>query len=122
MKYNLNKLKEFINNELSKVKFNQSTKGFKYLEEAIFICVINDDAIDNLSKNVFPKIANEHNEKTSFNVKWCIEQIINTMYNNTDGNILCQNYNLEINSKSTLKHIIYTILCKCYRHKNELRT
>lgn len=104
-------IRKFIRKELSKFKFNQYTKGFKYLEEAIYICIIDIDAIENLTKNVFPIIAKIYNEKSFYHVKWCINQVVNTMYNNTEMDIICKYFNMDVNLKPTLKFIIYTIVC-----------
>lgn len=104
-------IKEFILKELSKFNFKKYTKGFKYLNEAIFICIKNTDALDNLHKNVFPLIAKKYSEKSPLNVKWCIEQIVKTMYNNTEIKILCNYFNIQENIRPSLKFIIYTIVC-----------
>jgi len=109
------KIKDFIFNELSKLKFQKYTKGFKYLEEAIFICIMDEDAIDNLTKSVFPIIAKKHKEKSELNIKWCINQVINTMYNNTEMDTICKYFNLDKNLKPSLKYIIYTIVCNYRR-------
>ena len=60
---NDNDIKKFIYNELSKFNFKRETKGFKYLCDAIFICIKDENALDNLSKNVFPQIAKKYNDK-----------------------------------------------------------
>lgn len=104
--------KQFIIKELSKFKFQQYTKGFKYLVETIYLSIINENALDNLSKNVFPIIAEKYNEKSFFNVKWCIDKVIASMYNNTDMKIICNYFHLEYNMKPSLKFIVYTIVCK----------
>lgn len=106
------KTKEFIFKELSNFKFKKYTKGFKYLNESVYLCIKNSDAIDNLSQNVFPIIANKYNEKSPLNVKWCIEQSITTMYNNTEENRVCKYFGVEGNTKPSLKLIIYTVVCK----------
>jgi len=46
---NDNDIKKFIYNELSKFNFKRETKGFKYLCDAIFICIKEENALDNLS-------------------------------------------------------------------------
>ena len=109
------KIRDFIFKELSNFKFKKYTKGFKYLNEAIFICINDIDALDNLSKNVFPIIANKFNEKSILNVKWCIEQVVKTMYNNTEIHILCNYFDIDECIKPSLKFIIYTIVCKYYK-------
>lgn len=107
--------KQFIIKELSKFKFQQYTKGFKYLVEAIYLSIIDENALDNLSKNVFPIIAKKYNEKSFFNVKWCIDKVIEGMYNFTDINIISNYFNLDYNMKPSLKFIVYTVVCK-YKH------
>lgn len=72
----------------------------------------------NINKNVFPKITAKYNEKSYFNVKWCIEQVINTMYNNTKLDIISKYFNLDYISKPSLKLIIYTIVCKYERNNS----
>lgn len=100
----------FIFKELSKFNFKKQTKGFKYLCDAILICIKDENALDNLSKYVFPKIAKRYNEKTPYNVKWCIEQVIKTMYNNTEIEVICNYFNIDMNTKISLKFIVYTIV------------
>ena len=63
----------------------------------------------------FPKIATKYNEKSLYNVKWCIDQVIKTMYNNTEISTLCNYFGIEENIKPSLKFIIYTIVCKYNR-------
>lgn len=109
-------IKKFILTELKKFNFKVYTKGYKYLKEAIYMCIVDEDALDNLSKNVFPYIAEKYNEKSYLNVKWCINQVINTMYNNTKPDIISKYFNLEYDVKPSLKLIIYTIVCN-YTYK-----
>lgn len=104
--------KQFIIKELSKFSFQQYTKGFKYLVEVIYLSIINENALNNLSKNVFPVVAKRYNEKSFFNVRWCIDKVIESMYNNTDMKIMCNYFNLDYNMKPSLKFIVYTIVCK----------
>lgn len=103
--------KEFILKELSKFNFKRYTKGFRYLNESIYICIKDSAAMDNLQKNVFPYIAKKYNESSLLKVKWCIEQAIKTMYNNTEQSIICEYFNIEESLKPSLKFIIYTIVC-----------
>ena len=104
-------IKRYIQNELYKFEFKRYTKGYKYLTETIYLSIIEDGAIDNLTKNVFPKIAKKYHEKSYLNVKWCIEQVINTMYNNTKIDIICDYFHVGSNIKPSLKFIVYTIMC-----------
>lgn len=78
-----------------------------------------EDSIENLTCNIFPKIAEKYKEKSYINVKWCINQVINTMYNNTSMDIISKYFNLEENVKPSLKFIIYTIVNK-YNRKYQI--
>lgn len=111
---NEKEIRNFIVNELSNLEFKQCTKGFKYLCEAIYICIDDINALDNICKNVYPKIAFKYSEKSYLNVKWCIEQVITTMYNNTDMKVLCDFFKINENLKPSTKYIIYTIVSKYY--------
>lgn len=111
---NEKEIRNFIVNELSNLEFKQYTKGFKYLCEAIYICIDDINALDNICKNVYPKIALKYNEKSYLNVKWCIEQVITTMYNNTDMKALYDFFKINENLKPSTKYIIYTIVSKYY--------
>jgi len=108
------KIRDFIYKELSKFNFRRYTKGFKYLSEAIYICIKDENSIENLSKNVFPKILEKYNEKSIYNVKLCIDQVIKTMYNNTNIRIISEYFNLDEDLKPSLKFIVYCIVCKYY--------
>ncbi|MCI9064232.1 MAG: hypothetical protein HFJ17_06495 [Clostridia bacterium] len=102
----------FILNELSKFNMKRCSKGFKYLSEAILICIKDPDYLDNLTKYVFPIIAKKYNEKSLLNVKWCIDQILKTMYNNTSISLIASYFNIDENLKPSLKLVIYTIVSK----------
>lgn len=105
-------IKEFIKKELGNFKFMRISMGYRYLVDAIFICIKDPNAMNNLNKYVFPKLAEKYNAMSYIHVKWCIEQTIKTMYNNTDANILCQYFNLGKYIKPSLKFFIYTIVSK----------
>lgn len=105
------RIKNFIEVELCKFNFKRGTKGYKYLKESIYLCIVNENAIDNLSKNVFPKVAKRYNEKSYLSIKWCIDQCITTMYNNTPISTISNYFMLSDNLKPSLKLIIYTIIC-----------
>lgn len=110
------KIMNYIHKELSKFNFKKQTKGFKYLCEAIAICIDDENLLDNLSKFVFPKIAEKYNEKSPYNIKWCIDQVIKTMYNNTKIEIICNYFEIDEYIKPSLKFIVYTIVCN-YKNK-----
>lgn len=109
------KIKNYIIKELLKFRVQRGSKGFKYLVETIYLVIIDIDALDNLSKNVFPIIAKKYKEKSPLNVKWCIDKVIQTMYNNTEMEKISKYFNLEYNIKPSLKCIVYTIVCNFYK-------
>ena len=109
-------IKKCILDELKNFNFKFYSKGFKYLTEVIYMCILNEDLLENLTKNVFPKIAKKYNEKSYLNVKWCIEQVIKTMYNNTKIEVISNYFNLDYNLKPSLKFIVYVIVSK-YNNK-----
>lgn len=112
-----NKIRNYIYNELSKLNFKKETKGFRYLSEAIYLSIADENAIENLSKNVFPMIAKKFNAKNPKNIKWCMNRVIDTMYCNTRMKTLCEYFKLEKDQKPTLKFIIYFIVCKYYNNE-----
>ncbi len=108
------KVKEFISKELLKFNFIRCTKGYKYLKESILLCINNIDNMENLNKNIFTQIAIKYNEKSFFNVKWCIEQSLKTMINNTKISVISTYFNLDENIRPSVKFFIYTIVSKYY--------
>lgn len=112
-----NKIRNYIFNELSKLNFKKETKGFRYLNEAIYLSIVDENAIENLSKNVLPMIAKKFKAKNPKNIKWCMNRVIDTMYCNTNMKTLCKYFEMEKDQKPTLKFIIYFIVCKYYNNE-----
>lgn len=111
------KMKEYIFKELSDLKFVRCSKGYTYLNEAILMCIKNVNLANNLSKNVYTAIAKKYNEKSPRNVKGCIEQTINTMFNNTKPETLYKHFYTDKYEKPTLKLIIWVIVNRYEWHK-----
>lgn len=111
-------IKKFITGELCNFEFIRISMGYRYLIDAILICIKDPNAIDNLNQNVFPKIAEKYNVTSYIHIKWCIEQLIKTMYNNTNSKVMSDYFMLDEDKKPTLKYIIYTIVTK-YEWKYE---
>lgn len=105
-------IKEFIKKELGNFQFIRISMGYRYLVDAIFICIKDQNALNNLNQNVFPKLAEKYNALSYIHIKWCIEQSIRTMYNNTDSKILSKYFNLDEDKRPSLKYLIYTIVSK----------
>lgn len=105
-------IKEFIKKELSNFQFIRISMGYRYLIDAILICIKEPNAMNNLNQNVFPKIAEKYNALSYIHIKWCIEQSIRTMFNNTDAKLMCDYFNLGEDKKPSIKYLIYTIVTK----------
>lgn len=105
-------IKKYIFEELSKLEFAKYSKGFTYLNEAIFLCIKNIGFVNNLNKNVYTYIAKKYNESSVQNVKGCIEQAIKAMYNNTETEILQKYFYINKYEKPSLKLIICIVMNK----------
>ncbi|MCI8518954.1 MAG: hypothetical protein HFJ51_02335 [Clostridia bacterium] len=118
------KIKEYIFQELSDLKFVKCSKGYTYLNEAILMCIKDISIANNLSKNVYTVIAKKYKETSPRNVKGCMEQAINTMFNNTKPEILYKHFYTEKYEKPTLKLIIWVIVNKyeLYQAKRAKKT
>ena len=106
------RIKELIKHELNKFEFIRTSMAYRYLIDSIFICIKDPNAIDNLNKNVYTMVAKKHKALSYMNVKWCIEQAIRTMYNNTNSKTMSKYFNLKENIKPSIKYFIYTIVSK----------
>lgn len=105
-------IKKYIFEELSKLEFTKNSKGFIYLNEAIFLCIKNIGFVSNLKKNVYPYIVQKYNESSIANVKGCIEQAVKAMYNNTKTEIMQKYFYIDKNEKPSLKLIICMVMNK----------
>lgn len=110
-------IKKYINKELKQFKLKQYSKGYKYLAEAIYICIFNEDAIENMSQNVYPRVAQKFKVKNTKRIKWTLENAINTIYRDTEINKICKYFDIDIEQKLTVKFFIYTIISKYFNSK-----
>lgn len=108
MKY----LREDILREMHLFKFNVTTKGYKYLIDTIEICIKDENAIENLEKNVFSILAEKYKLDKKDKVKWCINQVFETMLKNTDMKIITEYFNISEKEKLSVKNFIYTVVYK----------
>ena len=104
-------IKKYINKELKQFKIKQYSKGYKYL------CILNEDAIENMSQNVYPRVAQKFKVKNTKRVKWTLENAINTIYRDTEINKICKYFDIDIEQKLTVKFFIYTIISKYFNSK-----
>ena len=113
-------IRKFIDEELSRFVFKKYTKGYRYLIDTIYFAIIEEDAIENMTKNIFPKVANKYKEISALHVKWCINQVIKTMYNNTSMKAISDYFHTELGEKPSLKFIVYTVVCRYNYEQKEL--
>ena len=109
---NLKYLREDILREMHLFKFNVTTKGYKYLIDTIEICIKDENAIENLEKNVFSILAEKYKLDKKDKVKWCINQVFETMLKNTDMKIITEYFNISEKEKLSVKNFIYTVVYK----------
>ena len=109
---NMEIIKEQINNELQKLRFNFSYNGTRYLAEVIFELYINQDKyLDNLKHDIFPVIARRHH-KTANTIEGNIKQSINAMFFDCDEKVIIKYFHYNYIVKPKLKEISFTILSK----------
>ncbi len=104
-------LQNQINILLSKLHFNFSHLGTKYLSECIYEALsISDKYNIILEKDLYPVIARKYN-KTSYNIKGNIIKSINSMYYDCDEKILKEFlHTTTLSSPPTVKEFITTAL------------
>lgn len=102
-------IKEYIQEELKKFNFNKETEAYKYLEETIFEILYNDKIKFELENDIYIKVA-KMNQKSSIQIKWSIDKMIDVMCINTDYNIIKEYFDFnEYKKPSTkvfIKHIV----------------
>lgn len=97
-------IKKFIKEELMKYKFKNTSIAYKYLEEAIYMAIINPELLKNMEKDLFSTIAKSHANASSIKIKWSIEKLIKSSYKYT-------------NEDMSTKSLIYYIMEK-YKAEN----
>lgn len=105
---------KYIEKEMSLFKIKPYSKGYKYLTDAIYICISNEDAIENIAKNVYPKIAKKYGLDSIYKVKWNLENAIETIYYDTNSDVICNYFKIDICQKITVKFFIYTVISKYF--------
>lgn len=70
-------MKKRITNILIELGIPAHVKGYQYLRTAIIICIANPDAMYQITKVLYPAIAEVHNTKTG-QIERCIRHAIET--------------------------------------------
>lgn len=81
-----NEINKSINDVLMLLDFHSGMHGFGFLRKAIFIYVMEHSGKINLSKNVYPRIADK-NDTTPQCVEWAIRSAISKVWPTANSNI-----------------------------------
>lgn len=88
-----------INNELSKLNYNFTYIGVRYLSECIFECYYRTNKYDiNLNKDIYPILAKKH-QKSIASIKTNIALATSTMY-------------FDIKESTLSNYLGYNVICK----------
>ncbi len=71
--------KNFIKDNLAQYKFKRSTLGYKYLVEAILLCIEDKNLLKNITKGLYFEIAKKY-ETTYYNVERGIRHLLKSQY------------------------------------------
>lgn len=102
-------IKEKINKELSKLNYNFSYIGTKYLSECIYELYKRNISSFNLSKDIYPLIAKKYSTSNT-NIKCNIFQATLNSYYDCEQDKLEKYFGKHFYSKPQTKDIIYKIL------------
>lgn len=108
----LKNIRDKIKEELINIDYNYAYKGTKYLEEVILeIYKFGLEFDGNLSKNIYPIIAQRYNKKTD-TIYGNIKQSTNLMTYHCDNKKLCDYFGYCNLEKPKVQEVIFTILSK----------
>lgn len=106
------RLKRKIINELKYLGYNISHNGTKYIMDIIYYIITeNNGEINNLKRNIYPKIAIKNNVNPH-NVKHCVRRATEYMYYECEENKFKSYFYLQDEKKPNTKMIISTIVSK----------
>ena len=105
-------IKERINKQLDILSFNFSYNGTKFLSEVIYeIYTHKNKFYDNLSKDVYPIIAERHG-KTVNTIKCDITQATKVMFYDCREEVIMKYFNYKYPVKPRVKELIFTVVNK----------
>ena len=123
--YNIDKLMELINavdseirdndidiciqKELEKFNFNRDTEAYKYLKETIHEIIYKNNDKFKLEGEIYNKVA-IMNKKSTIQIKWTIEKMMDIMYINTRYDIIKEYFNFKEYKKPTTKNFIKNVV------------
>lgn len=95
--YEEKNIKKFIKMELKKYNFKNTSIAYQYLEEAIYMSIINPKLLKNMEKDLFSIISKKYPNTTFINIKWSIEKLVKSTYKYT---------NEDMSTKSFIYYIV----------------
>ncbi len=115
MKYEI--IKEKVVNELMYLRYDIAHKGTIYLQEIITIVyLISFTKINNYSKQVYPIIAKEYNQKIN-NIKSNVIRATEAMFFNCEEKRFKEYFGYYDSKKPKTKEVVNTIILKISRKK-----
>lgn len=108
-----------IEKELEKFEFNKFSKGYRYLVDCLICLLEFPDTIDNIERDLYPKVASQYKDITYLNVKWSITKTLNTMYRYSDNETICQYFHLDKIRKPSNKMFLHTVSVLLNKEKDE---
>lgn len=107
-------LRQYINNELNKFNFNKNSNAYKYLEDTIYLILVQHKHNFELENEIYIEIAKMYSKKNEKIIKWAIEKLMNNMYINTRYEIVKDYFNFQEDKKPTTKLFIRKVVDNCY--------
>ncbi len=105
-------LENKITDEILYLGYDISHKGTQYLIKTIeYIAKNPNNELENLEKNIYPKIARRYNE-SAHNIKCRINNATTVMYYNCEVAKLKEYFHFNIDTKPKIKTVINTIIRK----------
>ncbi len=103
-------IKEEINSELHKIKYNFSYIGTKYLSDCIYEVYLRKDKYNiNLKQDIYPTISKKYH-KTVNNIKTNINRSTNNMYFDCEEKVLSEYFGYTLDTKPNIKDIILQVI------------
>lgn len=102
-------ISKYVKNELSIFNFNKETEAYKYLIETIYEVIYRKVDDFDLENDIYYKIA-RINKKRTLQIKWAVEKSINTMFINTNYDVIQRYFNFTEYKKPTTKFFIKHIV------------
>lgn len=110
--YDVEIRREKIIKELEFIGYKFKYKGTHYLVDTIMMMFLKQDSmVDSLQSTIYPIIADKY-KKSIINIKSSINKATECMYCECDSQKLAQYFHFSLDTKPTVKQVIFTIVNK----------